>query len=120
MSSRESVPTLSLDDISKIAEDIQEDLQREANQGIRKKDWEQGIGALRAKEAIGEFLRTCEMRAGMYAESERRIAERAERRKVGTNVTRLPSPVPAVRKRQTKQGADPDTLPGWARERVKA
>jgi hypothetical protein len=112
-------PSLSLDDLRKIAEDLQEDLQRKANQGIRKKDWEQGIGALASIDALGEFIRICEIRAGMYADAERRIAERSARRKPGSNITTLPPSSPAVRKRQTKQGTDPADLPGWARERVK-
>jgi hypothetical protein len=48
LSSRDGVPTLSLDELREIAESQAEDLQRQANQGIRKKDWEQGIGALAA------------------------------------------------------------------------
>jgi hypothetical protein len=119
MSSRDGVPMLSLDELRKIADDLREDLQRQANQGIRKKDWEQGIGSLASMEAVGEFIRLCEQRARMNADIEQRVVERAERRKPGSNVTRLPAPVPAVRKRQTKQGADPDTIPGWARERMK-
>lgn len=112
--------SLTLDELRRIAELQQEDLQREANQGIRKKDWEQGIGALRAKEAVSEFIRLCEQRVQMYVQHELRQAERRERRKPGSNITTLPPSSPAVRKRQTKQGADPDTLPGWARDRVKA
>ena len=119
MPSREGVPMLSLEDLEKIAADLQDEFQRQVNQAVLKKDWEQGIGGLAGKDAVGQFLRSCELRARMYAEGEQRATERAERRKPGTNVTRLPTPVPAVRKRQTKQGADPDTLPGWARERMK-
>lgn len=119
MSSREGVHSLSLDDLRKIASDLTDDLQRKANQGIRKKDWEQGIGSLASMEAVNEFLRICEQRAMMYAEHEKRAVERVARRKPGSNITSLPVPVSAVRKRQ-KTGADPDTLPGWARERVKA
>ena len=115
MPTREGVPTLSLDELREIAESQQEDLQRVANQGIRKKDWEQGIGALASIDAVREFIRLCEQRAGMYA----RYEDAKARLKAGAKITTLPPASPAVRKRQTKQGADPDTLPGWARERVK-
>jgi hypothetical protein len=90
-------------------------LQRKANQGIRKKDWEQGIGALASIDALQEFIRLCEMRAQMYA----RYEDKKARRKAGAKITTLPDPTPAVRKRQTKQGVDPADLPGWARERIK-
>jgi hypothetical protein len=119
MSSREGVPSLSLDELRKIADDLTDDLQRKANQGIRKKDWEQGIGSLASMEAVNEFLRICEQRAMMYVEHEKRIVERVARRKPGSNITSLPAPVSAVRKRQ-KTGVPPEELPGWARERVKA
>jgi hypothetical protein len=120
MSSREGVPTLalSLDELNELAESLQEDLQRQANQGIRKKDWEQGIGALAAIEAVREFIRLCEIRVGMYANYEAQRAEKRERRKPGSNLTALPAPASAVRKR-IKTGVPPEDLPGWARERVK-
>jgi hypothetical protein len=113
MSSRDGVPSLTLDELRRIAADKKEDLQRQANQGIRKKDWEQGIGALAAKEAIDDFIYQCEIVAGMYAEALRKV----ERRKP-SNVTSLPSPAPIVRKRlkpSEKPDIDPATLPGWAR-----
>ena len=119
MSSREGVPTLSLDDLRDMAESLQEDLQRKANQGIRKKDWEQGIGSLAAIDAVGEFIRLCEIRVGMYANYEAQRAEKRERRKPGTNLTALPTPASAVRKR-IKTGVPDGDLPGWAREKVKA
>jgi hypothetical protein len=105
--------------LRKIADDLTDDLQRKANQGIRKKDWEQGIGSLASMEAVNEFLRRCEQRAMMHVEHEKRALERVARRKPGSNVTSLPVPVSAVRKRR-KTGVDPETLPDWARERVKA
>jgi hypothetical protein len=69
MSSRDGVPSLSLDELREIAESQQEDLQGQANQGIRKKDWEQGIGTLAAIDAVKEFIRLCEQRAQMYAQT---------------------------------------------------
>ncbi len=107
-------PSLTLDELRRLATDLKEDLQRKANQGIRKKDWEQGISSLASMEAIDEFLYTCELRARVYAATERE----SPRRKPGANVTTLPQPSTVVRKR-VKTGADPETLPGWARERVK-
>jgi hypothetical protein len=112
-------PSLALEDLRRMAKDLKEDLQRKANQGIRKKDWEQGIGSLAGIEAIEELERLCEQRAHMLADAEQRITERMERRKPGSNITTLPPSSPAVRKRQ-KTGAAPDEMPGWARERVKA
>src|SRR5208337_5456605 len=118
MSSRDGVPTVSLDDLRRMAGDLKEDLQRKANQGIRKKDWEQGIGSLASMEAIEEFIRLCEQRARIYADHEARIVERRERRKPGSKITSLPAPASAIRKRE-RTGVDPADLPGWARERVK-
>jgi len=118
MSSRDGVPMLSLDDLRKIADDLTDDLQRKANQGIRKKDWEQGIGSLASMEAVNEFLRVCEQRAQMYAERDRVAVERRARRKPGSNITSLPVPVSAVRKRK-KTDVEPVPVAGW-RERVKA
>ena len=118
MSSREGAPTLSLDDLRDMAESLQEDLQRKANQGIRKKDWEQGIGSLAAIDAVQEFVRLCEIRVGMYANYEARKAEKRERRKPGSKITALPTPAAALRKR-VKTGVPETELPGWARERVK-
>ena len=119
MSSREGVPTLSLDDLQKIASDLKEDLQRQVNQGMRKKDWEQGVAALGGMEAVGEFLRVCEIRAGMYANYEAQRAEKRERRKPGSNLTTLPPSSPAVRKR-IKTGVPIEEQPAWSTERKKA
>lgn len=57
---------LSLDELRDVAEQVTEDLQREANQSIRKKDWEQGMSALGGMEAIKTFVYACELRAGAY------------------------------------------------------
>jgi len=54
MSSRDGVPSLSLDELRKIADDLTDDLQRKANQGIRKNDWEQGIGSLASMEGVND------------------------------------------------------------------
>jgi hypothetical protein len=110
---------LSLDDLRQIAEGQQEDLQRQVNQGMRKKDWEQGVAALGGMEAVAEFLRLCEQRAGMYAQHEARQVERRARRKPGSNITTLPPSSPAVRKR-IKTGVPPEEQPGWSTERIKA
>jgi hypothetical protein len=118
MSSREGTSlSLTMEELRSIADGLRDDLQRQANQGIRKKDWEQGIGSLASMEAVTEFLRICEQRARAYAEVEDRQTERRQRR-AGANVTSLPAPSPAVRKR-VKSAVDPADLPGWARERVK-
>lgn len=90
---------LSLDELREIAKDFKDDLQRQANQGIRKKDWEQGIGSLASMEAVGELVRLCEQRAGQFS------PERAEERakllpaKKQKRVHELPAAVPIVRKR---------------------
>jgi hypothetical protein len=110
---------LSLDDLRQIADGLKDDLQRQANQGIRKKDWEQGIGSLASMEAVAEFLRLCETRAHMLADAENRIEERRQRRKPGTNLTTLPPSSPAVRKR-IKTGVPSEDQPGWSTERIKA
>jgi hypothetical protein len=92
---------LSLEELRAIAKDVKENLQREANQGIRKKDWEQGVGALAAMEAIDSFLYNCSLRAGEFAPL--RAAERQsllpKRKGKRGAVTELPAPVPVVRKR---------------------
>lgn len=56
--------SLTLDEIRKLAADMKENLQREANQGIREKDFEQGIGALASMEAIDTFVYNMEVAAG--------------------------------------------------------
>jgi hypothetical protein len=50
---------LTMEEIRAIAADVKEDLQRQANQGIRKKDWEQGIGSLASMEAILSTTARC-------------------------------------------------------------
>jgi hypothetical protein len=99
---------LSLEELKAIATDVKENLQREANQGIRKKDWEQGVGALASMEAIDTFLYNCSLRAGEFApekaESRKRLFNPPpeKKRKRGA-VTELPSPVSVVRKRVVGQ-----------------
>jgi len=110
MSSREGLsPSLTLDELRRLAADLKEDLQRKANQGIRKKDWEQGIGSLASMEAIDQFLYQCELRARVYA------APEAARRKPGAKVTTLPQPSTVIRKR-VKTGVPPEELPHWGRK----
>jgi hypothetical protein len=105
MSSREGVPlVLTLDEIRAIAADVKEDLQRQANQGIRKKDWEQGIGSLASMEAIDNFVYNCSLRAGEFsperaAQRERLLGDPSIKKRKRGAVTELPAPVPAVRKR---------------------
>lgn len=93
---------LSLEELREIAVRIKEDLQRQANQGIRKKDWEQGVGALASMEAIDSFLYAASLRAGEYSPV---AAERHQspgvlkKKKRGAKITQLPVPVPLIRKR---------------------
>jgi len=61
-------PSLTVDEIARIIADQKDDLQRQANQGIRKKDWEQGIGALASMEALDTFLYNCRLRSGEFAD----------------------------------------------------
>ena len=56
--------TLTLERIKEIAQQKKESLQLEANQGIRKKDFEQSMGALASIEAIDDFLFQLELAAG--------------------------------------------------------
>lgn len=100
---REGVLYLTLEEIRAIVDDLKEDYQRQANQGIRKKDWEQGVGALASMEACDSFLFNCRLRSG--EESPDRAQQRREalgasapKRKRGA-VTELPAPSPVVRKR---------------------
>ena len=73
--------SLSIEEIERIALDTKEDLQRQANQGIRKKDWEQGVGALASMEAIDNFVYSCRMRAGVFAPASPNAAAHAKRKK---------------------------------------
>ncbi|SRR6266852_6632331 len=115
MSQHEGVsPSLTLDDLYELRDLLKDDLQRQANQGIRKKDWSQGIGALASMEAIDNFIYTCELRARMYAPR----VETTPRRKTGASVTSLPQPTPVVRKREKLSPASADDMPGWAREKL--
>jgi hypothetical protein len=110
MSSREGVPLLlTLEEIREIAADLKEDYQRQANQGIRKKDWEQGVGALASMECIEHFVYACSLRAGEFAPAtaEKRheilgAPPSTKKRKRGA-VTELPAPVSVVRKRVLSQ-----------------
>src|SRR5216683_3404840 len=107
-SSREGVPLLlTLEEIRAIASDMKEDYQRQANQGIRKKDWEQGVGALASMEALESFVYNCSLRAGEFApqtaERRQRIFDTAPKKRKREAVTELPSPVSVVRKRMVGQ-----------------
>jgi hypothetical protein len=99
---------LSLEELKAIAKDVKDNLQREANQGIRKKDWEQGIGSLASMEAIDVFLYNCSLRAGEFAPEKAESRQRLfnpppeKKRKRGA-VTELPAPVSAIRKRMGGQ-----------------
>lgn len=92
---------LSVAELREIAVRIKEDLQRQANQGIRKKDWEQGVGALASMEAIDNFLYAASLRAGEYspATAERHQSPGVLKKKKRGAVTELPAPVPLIRKR---------------------
>ena len=84
---------------------MKEGLQRQANQGIRKKDWEQGIGSLASIEAIDNFVYNCSLRAGEFSPERAEQRERLlvdPKRKRGA-VTELPAPASVVRKRMVGQ-----------------
>lgn len=55
---------ISIEEIESAAAGLKDDLQRKANQGIRKKDWEQGIGSLASMQAIDDFVYLLKIRAG--------------------------------------------------------
>jgi hypothetical protein len=110
MSSRDSgAPELylTLEELKEIAADVKENLQRAANQGIRKKDWEQGIGSLASIEAIETFLYNCSLRAGEFAparaEQRQRLFNPPQKKRKRGAVTELPAPVPVVRKRAVSE-----------------
>ena len=106
MSSREGVPlVLTLEEIRAIAADLTEDYQRQANQGIRKKDWEQGVGALASMECIEHFVYACSLRAGEFspATAEKRHEILAPKKRKRGQVTELPAPSPVVRKRAVSE-----------------
>lgn len=56
--------TLTLGRIRELAQQKKDSLQLEANQGIRKKDFEQGIGALASIEAVNDLVYQFELAAG--------------------------------------------------------
>ena len=101
MSSREGVLYLTLEEVREIVRDMKEDYQRQANQGIRKKDWEQGVGALASMEALESLVYNCGLRAGEFspAREEKRRRDLPVRKQKRGVVTELPSPVGVVRKR---------------------
>jgi hypothetical protein len=108
MSSREGVPlVLTLEEIRAIVHDMKEDYQRQANQGTRKKDWEQGIGALASMEALDSFLYNCSLRAGQFSpvraeQREKLFGAPPKKHKRGA-ITELPAPSPVVRKRAVSE-----------------
>jgi hypothetical protein len=109
MSSREGVPALylTLEELRAIAADLKENYQREANQGIRKKDFEQGVGALASMEAVDSFLYNCSLRAGEFApvraEQRERLFKPPQKKRTRGQVTELPAPSPVVRKRAVSE-----------------
>jgi hypothetical protein len=46
---------------------MKEDYQRHANEAMRKRDWEQGVGALASMETCDSFLYSCSLRAGEFS-----------------------------------------------------
>jgi hypothetical protein len=60
---------LTLEEIRAIVRNMKDDYQRQANQGIRKRDWEQGVGALGSMEACDSFLHSCSLLAGEFSQA---------------------------------------------------
>ena len=54
---------LSMEEIEAVAAGFKEDLQREANQAIRRKNPDQALAALEAIEYVDKFVRTLAMRS---------------------------------------------------------
>jgi len=55
--------SLSIEEIEAVAAGFKEDLQREANQAVRRKNPDQALAALEAIEYIDKFVRTLAMRS---------------------------------------------------------
>ncbi|MGH7744432.1 MAG: hypothetical protein ACREQ5_06365 [Candidatus Dormibacteria bacterium] len=58
---------LTIEDVRKLAADLKDDYQRQANQGIRKQSSDgelQGLSALASMEAVDRFVYDLELRAG--------------------------------------------------------
>ena len=108
MSRCKGVPLLlTLEEIRAIVRSMKDDYQRQANQGIRKKDWEQGVGALASMEAVDSFLYNCSLRAGEFApvkaEARERLFKPPHKKRTRGQVTELPAPSPVVRKRAVSE-----------------
>jgi hypothetical protein len=83
MSRREGVSLcLSIEEIERIAAHLKEDLQQQGNQGMRKKDWEQGISALASMECLDNFIYNCRLRAGAFSHASPEGAKPYSRRSV--------------------------------------
>ncbi len=73
---------LSIGEIERIAAHLKEDLQQQANQGIRKKDWGQAIGSLASMECLDNFTYNCRLRAGAFSHASPEGAKPYSRRSV--------------------------------------
>jgi hypothetical protein len=53
-----------MEQIEEVARSFKEDLQREANRAVRRKEPEQALAALEAIDYVDKFVNTLKMRAG--------------------------------------------------------
>jgi hypothetical protein len=57
-------PSLTMEQIEEVARSFKEDLQREANRAVRRKEPDQALAALEAIDYVDKFVSTLKMRAG--------------------------------------------------------
>ena len=105
---------ISLELVSQIIDDVKEQLMRDAVRAIRQKKAEDGLscvaqidGADTVKGAIADACMSQIYRQRGHVISGPEVATPPARRKPGAKVERIPSPAPAVRKREKVQTIKP-------------